>query len=269
MTTSNTWVTQAPPAEPLQSDEIVDVVAALVAAQQKFNPATRSSFNPQFKSKYTALDSVLDAVLEALNTNGIAVVQQTYIQGDKIILFTKLLHTSGQWLGSRYPLRPVKPDPQGDGSALTYARRYSLMALVGIAPEDDDGNAAVDAGRKQDEEPKRQQDTEKLTNPTGDLIRRIHEVGKAKGVTIDKIDAKFAEVVGTPIGKAKQNQLTGYLNYLVAQPGPSQTKEEPKAESAKVAEQLQAAKEAEAEKAAEALLTEKLGAEPIPEAATE
>jgi hypothetical protein len=64
------------------------------------------------------------------------------------VLVTRLIHESGEWLGSRYPVHPVKADPQGEGSALTYARRYALMALVGIAPEDDDGNAANAAANK-------------------------------------------------------------------------------------------------------------------------
>ena len=102
----------------------------------------KDATNPAFRSKYVSLQGTLNAVEQALRDQGIAIVQQTDIDDTGTILVTRLIHESGEWLGSRYPIRPVKQDPQGEGSALTYARRYALMALVGIAPEDDDGNAA-------------------------------------------------------------------------------------------------------------------------------
>jgi hypothetical protein len=116
---------------------------AFIKAQGNFAPALKSATNPHFKSKYVALDGVIDAVAAPLRDQGIAIVQMTDVEDARTILVTRLIHASGEWIGSRYPVHPVKADPQGEGSALTYARRYALMALVGIAPEDDDGNAAV------------------------------------------------------------------------------------------------------------------------------
>jgi hypothetical protein len=127
----------------LTSDTISAIMPAFIKAQGNFAPALKSSTNPHFKSKYVALDGVIDAVAEPLRAEGIAIVQMTDVEGAGTILVTRLIHASGEWIGSRYPVHPVKADPQGEGSALTYARRYALMALVGIAPEDDDGNAAV------------------------------------------------------------------------------------------------------------------------------
>jgi len=129
----------------LTSESITAIMPAFIKAQGNFAPAVKSATNPHFKSKYVALDGVIDAVAEPLRKEGIAIVQMTDVEDAQTILVTRLIHASGEWIGSRYPVHPVKADPQGEGSALTYARRYALMALVGIAPEDDDGNAAVKA----------------------------------------------------------------------------------------------------------------------------
>lgn len=132
----------------LTSESITAIMPAFIKAQGNFAPALKTATNPHFKSKYVALDGVIDAVAEPLRKEGIAIVQMTDVQDAQTILVTRLIHESGEWIGSRYPVHPVKADPQGEGSALTYARRYALMALVGIAPEDDDGNAAAKAVNK-------------------------------------------------------------------------------------------------------------------------
>lgn len=129
----------------LTSETITTIMPALIKAQGDFAPAVKAKVNPHFKSKYVPLDAVLDAIAEPLRNNGIAILQQTDVVDAQTILVTRLVHSSGEWIAGRYPVHPVKADPQGEGSALTYARRYALMALVGIAPEDDDGNAAVKA----------------------------------------------------------------------------------------------------------------------------
>ena len=140
----------------LSSENIDQIVPALIKARSKFKAAVKDAKNAQFKkngqgSGYATLDSVIDAVTDALLENGIYYTQQTDIVDARTILYTRFLHTSGQWIGGAYPVHPVKNDPQGEGSALTYARRYALMALAGIAPEDDDGNAATKAAKRQNE----------------------------------------------------------------------------------------------------------------------
>lgn len=119
-----------------------EVSAALVKAQRAFGPALKSSTNPHFKSKYADLAACVEAVIEALNANGIALVQRNVACEEGVCVETVFVHESGETLSSG-PLHvpAAKSDPQGYGSALTYARRYSLMAACGIAPEDDDGNA--------------------------------------------------------------------------------------------------------------------------------
>lgn len=119
------------------------IAKALVKAQKEFGPALKSSNNPHFKTRYANLAVCIDAVIDALNNNGIMLTQKTSMCDDGVIVETLFLHESGETISSG-PLHvpAAKHDPQGYGSALTYARRYSLMTACGIAPEDDDGNAA-------------------------------------------------------------------------------------------------------------------------------
>jgi hypothetical protein len=119
------------------------IATALVKAQRQFQPALKTSTNPHFRSKYAALDSCIEAVIEALNNNGIYLLQKNYDCPDGVMVETVFVHESGEMLECGVVHFPaVKKDPQGYASALTYARRYSLMSSCGIAPEDDDGNAA-------------------------------------------------------------------------------------------------------------------------------
>ena len=120
-----------------------ELASAFVKAQKQFSPALKTSTNPHFKSKYVSLDGCIEAVIDALNANGIALIQKTSRDDTGVTVRTIFLHESGEELdGGELHVPAAKQDPQGYGSALTYARRYSLMAACGIAPEDDDGNAA-------------------------------------------------------------------------------------------------------------------------------
>jgi hypothetical protein len=119
------------------------IAAAFVAAKKAFAPALKTNTNSHFKNKYVDLASCLEAVNDALLENGIAVYQETFEVPDGVCVETCFLHESGETLRmGKLHVPAAKHDPQGYGSALTYARRYSLMAACGIAAEDDDGNAA-------------------------------------------------------------------------------------------------------------------------------
>ncbi len=119
------------------------ISAAFVKAQREFGPALKTNTNPHFRSKYADLASCVEAVIDALNNNGIALIQTTTPSDTGVIVETTFIHESGETINSgKLHVPAAKNDPQGFGSALTYARRYSLMAACGIAPEDDDGNAA-------------------------------------------------------------------------------------------------------------------------------
>lgn len=115
---------------------------AFVAAQMAAEAVTKANVNPAFKSKYADLAAVVEAVIPALNAQGIGVMQFPAFDGDFVTVTTTFLHDSGASVSSDLRLRPSKSDPQGVGSAVTYGRRYSLLAMMGAAPEDDDGNAA-------------------------------------------------------------------------------------------------------------------------------
>lgn len=126
----------------MQSEQINELAAALSKAQGAMQNAVMNRTNPHFKSKYADLSSVLDAIRGPLSANGLSTTQTMHIREGHMILRTMLLHTSGQYIVSEYPL-PMTGRPQEMGSAQTYARRYSLAALVcNASDEDDDGNAA-------------------------------------------------------------------------------------------------------------------------------
>jgi hypothetical protein len=114
---------------------------AFILAQGEIGRAVKDSNNPHFKAKFASLAAVQSACMEALHKHGFSVLQPTTVlENGTAALKTILLHSSGECLESVYPLNPVKGDPQGYGSALTYARRYCLASLVGVVQDDDDGN---------------------------------------------------------------------------------------------------------------------------------
>ncbi len=115
---------------------------ALSAAQAELTDPPKDSVNPHFKSRYSSLNTILKTVRPILAKHGIAFTQTTDIIDGQFVLVTRLLWRDEEIVG-RYPIQPTKTDPQGQGSAITYARRYALQAIVGVAADDDDdGNAA-------------------------------------------------------------------------------------------------------------------------------
>ena len=122
------------------------IAKAFVEAQKEFAPALKTSTNPHFRSKYVDLSGCVEAVLDALNNHGFALIQKTHDCDNGVKVETIFMYESGgQISGGVISVPADKQNAQGYGSALTYARRYSLMAACGIAPEDDDGNAATKA----------------------------------------------------------------------------------------------------------------------------
>jgi hypothetical protein len=120
------------------------IAPAFVKAKRAFGPALKDKTNPAFRSKYADLGACIDSVEDALLANGIAFFHETSEDSTGVTVETVFLHESGESIRfGKLHVPASKQDPQGYGSALTYARRYSLMAACGIAPEDDDGNAAA------------------------------------------------------------------------------------------------------------------------------
>lgn len=138
----------------MQKSETIGALAgALAKAQAEIQGAKKDSENPFFKSKYADLSAVWDACRNSLTKNELAIVQTPRSEITEnatiISLGTLLTHSSGEWIYEELSAVPVKDDPQGIGSCVTYLRRYALSAFTGVAPEDDDGNAASQPGQPQ------------------------------------------------------------------------------------------------------------------------
>lgn len=131
----------------MQSEQISNLMEALSKAQAIMQGAKEDSNNPYFKSKYADLTSIWEACRDPLTRNGLSIVQTIQFMGGERCLVSILGHSSGQWIKSVIPLRPSKEDIQALGSAITYCRRYSLAALVGVCPIDDDGEAAMNRSK--------------------------------------------------------------------------------------------------------------------------
>jgi hypothetical protein len=126
-----------------RSESLAKLAEALAKAQGEIKGAAKDSDNPFFKSKYADLASIVDACRSPLAANGLAVMQFPRSTAEGVEVETLLAHSSGEWVAEILSLPVAKADAQGVGSAITYARRYALASMVGVAPEDDDGNAAV------------------------------------------------------------------------------------------------------------------------------
>lgn len=125
------------------SESISEIATALSKAQSKLENAVYNKTNPHFKSKYADLASVRDAIIPIMSSHDISIIQTTKRDDSGVVLVTTMLHKSGEYISSEYPVLCANQTPQAMGSALTYARRYSLAAIAGIAAEDDDdGNIA-------------------------------------------------------------------------------------------------------------------------------
>lgn len=132
----------------IHSPELGELAAALATAQGEFESVSKDSANPFFKSKYASLPNVVKAASPILTAHGLSVSQLLGHDEQGDTLTTVLMHKSGQFIADTMHLRPVKDDPQAQGSATTYGRRYSYMAALGlVADEDDDGNAGSAGSR--------------------------------------------------------------------------------------------------------------------------
>ena len=153
-----------------------NIYAAFVKAQQGFAPALKTSINPHFKSRYADLAACVEAVIDSLNSNGIGLVQKSHPDDNGVTIETIFIHTSGESMtGGTLHVPASKHDAQGYGSALSYARRYSLMAACGIAPEDDDGNSATNTApaKPASSSPVSVDTFSKLDSDTQDYLRSV------------------------------------------------------------------------------------------------
>jgi hypothetical protein len=181
---------------------------AMSKAWPELKNATLNKVNPHFKSRYADLPAIIDAVREPLAKHGMSFAQTTHMTGDGLVLRTTLLHSSGQSISSEYPLPMMLDKPQQMGSALTYARRYSLAAICGIAAdEDDDANAAqsVKNGKPITDEQKDEL-TDMLEASGADRKRFCAHMGVSAIADIPA--SRFAEAKTALQAKIKQNGAT-------------------------------------------------------------
>lgn len=141
------------------SDTIGKLSEALALAQSQFKPVVKSKDNPFFKSKYADLSMILDATQDALSANGLSLLQFPTTADGRAHVTSILVHKSGEWMNGTLSLKLDKDTPQGAGSAITYARRYSAEAILGIsATDDDDGEAAMNRDGKPKEGPRKNEE---------------------------------------------------------------------------------------------------------------
>ena len=171
-----------------QSENINELALALSKAQASITGALKDSANPFFKSKYADLASCWDACRRQLTDNGLSVIQTTDLADGLVVVRTTLAHSSGQWIAGVLPVKAKDDGPQAQGSGITYARRYALAAIVGLAQIDDDAEAAQ--GRVDHFNPPQVKVDAKQTNACAKLV-------------IQAVDAENAQLVRELFAEAK------------------------------------------------------------------
>jgi hypothetical protein len=158
-----------------QSEQINELATALSKAQGEITGALKDSSNPFFKSKYADLASCWDACRTQLSKNGLSVIQTTEVFDGTLMVVTTLAHSSGQWVTGLLPVKAKDDGPQAQGSGITYARRYALAAIVGIAQVDDDAESAQGRSGVSTLPPEPKIDTRKVNEYADRLKRAISE----------------------------------------------------------------------------------------------
>jgi hypothetical protein len=202
-----------------RSETIGQLADALAKAQKDIRVAVKDATNPHFKASYADLASVRAACYTQLAANGIAVAQSPEANGPSVTVTTLLAHSSGEWLEGALTLQARDASPQAVGSAITYGRRYGLASMVGVAPDDDDGEAAQPSPRKARESRKAEEPQERVHVTAGVVIseaqrKRLYTIAStqhwstedtkallkrfgfdsSKDVTVDKYDAIVAAI---------------------------------------------------------------------------
>ena len=184
------------------SNTIKELTLALCQFQSAQLKATKANTNPHFKAKYAGINEVLTVVLPTLTECGLCFVQ--FPDGEA--LTTRLMHVSGEWLQASYALNPVQNTPQACGSALTYARRYALLSVLGLGTDDDDGQAASAAPTlAQQQQQARQQmkaarSLAELRDVWAALPKAVADTVEAdKDAAKTRIEAAIAAAVATPL----------------------------------------------------------------------
>lgn len=206
------------------SDQVDALFAALATAQYQMGSATKDSTNPHFRSRYASLAAVLEAVVPALNKQGISLLQHPGYSAGVVSVTTVLAHKTGQWMSSTASAPAKKDDPQGVGSAITYLRRYAAQSILGLPVEDDDGNAASGSRGQRSASAglSRAQRDEVAARQERESMARLGAVLSAKSLRPEDVD-RWCLAHSRPeimaMGAHRRNQLTAWLE---AGPGAQQ-----------------------------------------------
>jgi hypothetical protein len=193
----------------VQSEQINELAKALCLAQAEIEGATKDSENPFHKSKYADLYTCWKCCRDQLTRNGLSVVQTMDYESDRSFLVTTLLHTSGQWIRGKLVIPQVKPGPQELGSCITYCRRYSLSAMVGLSQYDDDGEDAMKSLREK--QPKQEI---KPNSPKTELQKKVCAGGVI--TSIDEIDGFLEHLVKKYSTPAKPMDIDYFISKALA-----------------------------------------------------
>uniref|UniRef100_A0A6M3JTG7 Putative Erf family protein n=2 Tax=viral metagenome TaxID=1070528 RepID=A0A6M3JTG7_9ZZZZ len=209
----------------MRSDSTKEIATALSNFQGKMTAVKKDSVNPFYKSKYASLDTIWETIRKPLSENGLSVAQTMNLIEDKSVLETTLYHTSGEWISGTQLVNPVKDDPQSLGSAISYARRYSLSAILGlVSDDDDDANTATKPETKQEvkapEKPvpptvETPQKSEGITLPQ---TKKIHATAKDKGLSPEEARAymqkTFKKNSTKELTKEEASTMIEFLNEI-------------------------------------------------------
>jgi hypothetical protein len=181
-----------------KSDNIAELAKALSKAQADMSGAKKSSNNPFFKSKYADLKEVIECVKEPFADNGLSFVQFPISNDGFAGVETVIMHSSGEWISNEYMLKVSKNDPQGIGSAITYARRYALQAACGVPSEDDDGESAMGRTSKQKKAPEPKPEPKQTKTEAIELLAAAEDFSKLVGAwnKVSKENKKNEDVLG-------------------------------------------------------------------------
>lgn len=203
------------------SENTADLFKALAAAQGEFTTVEKNAKNPHFNSKFAPLDSIIEMIRPILPKHGLSVVQFTDLpeSGNGIIIETVITHETGQYISGRLYMPTVKQDPQGYGSSITYGRRYSLGAALGIVSDEDvDGNQSEEPAAKRQQAAKSGQQGQ----DSGDTIseaqqKMIFAKMKSKGLAPETLKEAFKVESSKMLKKSQMNAVIEWIDKTAAQ----------------------------------------------------
>jgi hypothetical protein len=190
----------------IQSQEIDKIIEALSKAQGAIDVAVYDATNPHFKNKYATYEALRKVCLTPLSSNGLSITHHLLIEENKRVMVTQLSHVSGQWMRSFLYLPQEKETPQGIGSSITYAKRYSLGALLALSSdEDDDAEASETPYRKPQEAPK------PISRPQEGVY--LFPFGKHQGKPLNEVPDDYIDYLKS-VGSFDKPQAQDLVNEL-------------------------------------------------------